>query len=84
MIWLEGSSPGLPSNFGMSEGSLFGIIQLGSWKMGSLINLFKLGRFKPAMKGIEGWLALALGLAPTMVELGLDEDEGPKEVEVGP
>jgi hypothetical protein len=30
------------------------------------------------MKGIKGWLELGLGLAPTMVELVLEEDETTK------
>jgi hypothetical protein len=33
--WLAGSSPDFPSNFGMSEGNLVGILgQVGSCKMG--------------------------------------------------
>jgi len=42
--------------------------------MGLLISLIKSSRFKHAIKGIE----VSMELAPTMVELGLDEYEGPK------
>jgi len=50
--WLVGSSPALPSNFGMSEGSLVGIVgQPASWCMGSFINWLKSGRPNPAIKG---------------------------------
>jgi len=84
MIWLEGSSSGLPSNFGISKGSFFGILgQLGSWWMGSLINMFKSGRFKLAIKEIEVLLELGIGLYPTMVEHGLDGDGGPSRGKVG-
>jgi hypothetical protein len=76
MMWLEQYSLGLPSNLGILEGSLVGILgQLGSWKMGSLIKIFKSWRFIPTMKSIEGWLALSPAFIPAMVELGLDEDE---------
>jgi len=50
-----GSSPGLPSNLGMSEGSLVGIAgQWGSWRRGSLMGLLKSGRLKLAIKGSNG------------------------------
>ena len=76
-----GYSLGLPSNIGMSEGFLFGILgQLVSWKIRSLINLVKSWRFNPSIKVTKGWLALAPillpSLVPAMVELGLEEDEG--------
>jgi len=59
-MWLEGSSLGLPSNFGMSKGRLDGIAgQVGSWSMGSLISLLRSGRFRLTMKGMLD-LAIAI------------------------
>jgi len=50
--WLVGSSLTLPSNFGMSEGSLVIIEgQPTSWWMGSFINSLKSGRLNPTIKG---------------------------------
>ena len=52
MIWFYGSSPTLPSNLGMSEGSLVGMGgHAGSFRMGSLVNLARLGRLRLAMYG---------------------------------
>jgi hypothetical protein len=49
MTWLLGSSPGLPSNFGMSYGSMAGImVQWGECRIGSFNILNKSGRSKVA------------------------------------
>ena len=54
---LLGSSPSLPSNLGMSEGSLVGTAsQARSWAIGSFVNLDKSGRFSVVRKGSLGWL----------------------------
>jgi hypothetical protein len=42
ITWLVGSSPGLPSNFRIYEGSLVGILgHVGSCKMESFVSLVK-------------------------------------------
>jgi hypothetical protein len=69
--------------WGVKGNLIWHIGLIGIVKMGSMINLFKSGRFEAGMKGIEGCFMLAPTLALAMVELGLDEDEGPKEMEVG-
>jgi hypothetical protein len=47
MIWLGGSSPSLPSNFRIFEGSLVGMgSQAGSCKIGSMVNFVKYKGFK--------------------------------------
>jgi hypothetical protein len=52
ITWLFGSSPGLPSNFGISEGNLAGIPgQKGECSIGSLVNRYKSGRSRVARKG---------------------------------
>jgi hypothetical protein len=52
MTWLFESSPDLPSNFGMSDGILVGIMgQWGEYKMGSFKIIDKSGRSKVAKKG---------------------------------
>ena len=52
ITWFFGSSPALPSNFGISEGSLTGMVgQEGSWWIGSFINLDKSGKSEVARNG---------------------------------
>ena len=49
------SSPRLPSNFGIYEGSFVGITgHMGSFRSGSLISWFKYGRLIPTTKGGKG------------------------------
>jgi len=55
MMWLAGSSPGLPSNLGMSDDNLVGIFgQVASCKMGSFVSFVKSRRFKEAKYGKMG------------------------------
>ena len=55
ITWFFGSSPGLPSNFGISEGNFIGMAgQEGSWWMGSIINLDNSSRSKVA-KNCSCW-----------------------------
>lgn len=55
MMWLVGSSATCPSNLGISEGSLVGMVgQVGSWAIGSLINLLRSGKLSPTMYGKRG------------------------------
>ena len=64
--WLVASSPALPSNFGMYEGSLVDIEgQPISWCMGSFINWLKSSRLNPAIKGHMG----VAGIVPETVSL---------------
>ena len=71
MMWLHRSSTTLPSNFGMSNGSLVGIeIQVVSCQMGSLVSLAKYGRFRLAIK--RG-LWVVKGCEPTSLVLGAYE-----------
>jgi hypothetical protein len=52
MMCVEGSSPGLPSNFGMSDGSFDGIVgHEGSWEIGSFVNHDKYGKSSIARNG---------------------------------
>lgn len=52
MTWLVGPSLAFPSNLGIFEGNLVNMVgQAGSWQMGSLINLLKSGKLRPAMYG---------------------------------
>jgi hypothetical protein len=52
ITWLLGSSPGFPSNFGISEGSLAGIGgQNGACSMGSLVKCDRSGRSNVAKNG---------------------------------
>jgi hypothetical protein len=52
ITWLFGSSPGFPSNFEISEGSLAGITsQTEELKIGSLVNRDKSRRSIVARKG---------------------------------
>ena len=47
IVWFLGSPPCFPSNLGMSDGNLIGIVgKEGSCLMGSLINLDKSGNSK--------------------------------------
>ena len=65
ITWLVGSSPGFPSNFGISEGSLVGILgHVGSCKMGSFVSLVKSGMLRDAKYGMGGGSG---GLVPAMV-----------------
>jgi hypothetical protein len=49
ITWLAGSSPSFPSNFGISKGSLVGILgHVGSCKMGSFMSLVKSGILRDA------------------------------------
>ena len=73
-MWLVGSSRALPSNFGMSNGSLVDIeCQLASWCMGSFINWLKSGRLNPTIKGSMGATKTVLETLPldmtTRIEL---------------
>ena len=66
--WLVGSSPGFPSNFGISKGNLVGILgQVASCKMGSFVSLFKSGMLRDAKHGIGKFGG---GLVPTIVCVG--------------
>jgi hypothetical protein len=57
IIWSCGSSPLFPSNFGMFEGSLVGTGgQLGSWRMGSFINLDKYRNYSVSRNGNLGYI----------------------------
>jgi hypothetical protein len=64
ITWLVGSSLGFPSNLGMSEGNLVGILgQVASCKMGSFMSLVKSGMLRDVKygKGIfGGGLSLAI------------------------
>jgi hypothetical protein len=65
MTWLAGSSAAFPSNFGMSEGSLVGIVgHVGSCSIGSLVILVRSGMLREAKYGI---CSGGGGLAPTIV-----------------
>ena len=47
IMWFWGHSPALPSNLGMSDGSLVGTGgQKSWWQMGSFVNLAKSGKFR--------------------------------------
>jgi hypothetical protein len=53
MIWLVGLSPTFPSNLGMSEGSLVGIVDhVGSCNIRSLVSLVRSGMLREAKYGI--------------------------------
>jgi hypothetical protein len=66
MKWLAGSSPAFPSNLGMSEGCLVGIIgHVGSCNIGSFLSLFRFGMLREAKYGI--YSGGGGGLSPTMV-----------------
>jgi hypothetical protein len=68
ITWLAGSSPGFPSNFGISEGNLVGILgQVASCKMGSFMSLVKLGMLRDAKYGIGRFGG---GLVPAIVCVG--------------
>jgi hypothetical protein len=55
MIWLVGLSPSFPSNLGMFEWSLVGIVgHVGSCNIGSLVSLFKSSMLREAKYGIWG------------------------------
>jgi hypothetical protein len=60
-----GIFPHFPSNFGISEGSLVGILgHVGSCKMGSFMSLVKSGMLRDAKYGIGGFGG---GLVPAIV-----------------
>jgi len=72
---LAGTSPELPSNLGMSEGSLVGIDgQLALWCMGSLINWIKSRRLNPTMKGSNGATGIVLVTIPLDVMTGVEPE----------
>jgi hypothetical protein len=55
-MWLAGSSLGFPSNFGMSESNLVGILgQVASCKMGAFVSLVKSGMLRDAKYGKGGF-----------------------------
>jgi hypothetical protein len=65
MTWLAGYSPYFPSNLGMSEGSLEGILgHVGSCHIGSFVSLIKSSMLRDAKYGM--WSGDG-GLVPTMV-----------------
>jgi hypothetical protein len=65
MTWLAGSSPNFPSNLGMSEGILVGILgHVGSCNIGSFVSLLKSGMLREAKYGMWGGGG---GLVPTTV-----------------
>lgn len=73
--WLVGSSPALPSNIGMSEGSLVGIEgQPTSWCMGPFINWLKYGRLNPTIKGSMGATGTVLETIPPDVTTGMEPE----------
>ena len=52
---LVGSSPNFPSNLGMSEGSLVGILgHVGSCNIGSFMSLLKSGMLRDVKYGMAG------------------------------
>jgi hypothetical protein len=55
MMWLAGYSPGLPTNLGISKGSLVGIFsQVGLCNMGQFINLVRSGILSDSKYGMAG------------------------------
>jgi hypothetical protein len=53
MIWLAGYSPAFPSNLGMSDDSLVGIVgHVGSCNIGSFMSLLKYGMLREAKYGM--------------------------------
>ena len=76
--WLVGSSPALPSNFEMSEGSLVNIEgQPASWCMGSFINWLKSDRLNPTIKGSKGAARMVLETVPLDVTTGIELEPTP-------
>ena len=68
MTWLAGYSLDFPSNFGMCEGSLVGILgHVGSCNIGSFMSLLKSGMLRDAKYGIGGFGG---GLVPSIVCVG--------------
>jgi hypothetical protein len=56
MIWLVESSPSFPSNLGMSEGVLLGMVgHVGSCNIGSLVSLVRYSMLKESKHGIWGY-----------------------------
>jgi hypothetical protein len=54
MIYVEGYSPDFPSNFGIIDGSLDGIVNDdGSWEIGLFVNHDKSGKSSIARKDIN-------------------------------
>ena len=79
--WLVGSSLALPSNFGMSEGSLVGIEgQRASWCMGLFINWLKSGRLNPAIEGNMGASRTYPETVPLDVTTGIESEPTPSWV----
>jgi hypothetical protein len=65
MTWLVGYSLIFPSNFGIFEGSLVGILgHVGSCKIGSFMSLFKSGMLRDTKYGMG---CISGGLVPAMV-----------------
>jgi hypothetical protein len=65
MIWLVVSSPTFPSNLGMNEGNLVGIVgHVGSCNIGSFVSLLKSDMLREAKYGM--WSGGG-GLFPAMV-----------------
>jgi hypothetical protein len=65
ITWLAGCSPDFPSNFGIFEGSLVGILgHVGSCKMGSFMSLVKSRMLRDSKYGMGGFGG---GLFPTIV-----------------
>ena len=63
MTWLAGSSPNFPSNLGMSEGSLVGILgHVGSCNIGSFMSLLNLGMLRDAIYGMGGLVVFHFSL----------------------
>jgi hypothetical protein len=64
MIWLERYYPSFPSNLGMSEGSLVGIVgHVGSCNIGSFMSLLRSDMLREAkydMWTVDGGLVLAI------------------------
>jgi hypothetical protein len=65
ITWLAGSSPSFHSNFGISEGSMVGILgHVGSCKIGSFMSLVKSRMLRDDKYGMGGFGG---GLVPAMV-----------------
>jgi hypothetical protein len=68
MMCVEGSSLGFPSNFGISNGNLEGIIEHnGSWAIGSFVNHEKSSKYSVARKyngANEYWEGCEVSVVP--------------------
>jgi hypothetical protein len=70
MTWLAGYSLDFPSNFGISEGSLVGILgHVALCNIGSFVHLLKSGMLRDAKYGMGGGDG---GLVPTWCEQIVD------------